>query len=390
MNTKTQTSGQTHSAPIAVIGGGVMGALTALTASHQGIEVLWFAPPETGRSDGADVRNYALSPVTVDLLKRLGVWPSLEQSSCLVTRMEVYSGAARIDLSASDAGTEFLSVMLLHRDLLSGCEQAVKFRPQIQRISHRPDQLTITAEGVTLTAEQRSYSAQLVVGADGARSWVRSQAGILWGQRDYGQQGVVAIFRTEYPHGGVAVQWFDEGDVLALLPLADPNLMSMVWSTSRTEPTSEIAINEFAARVADRTAGRFGALTLEGEASSAPLRMMLTDRQSSLRTALVGDAAHTVHPLAGYGLNLGVQDLLSLEDIWKSHRMDPGAAAALTVYEKARHRRVRRVQWSLDVLQRLVSQTHPTFLKIREFGMRVVANTGPLRQFLIKQAISPQ
>ncbi|MBU3725677.1 MAG: ubiquinone biosynthesis protein UbiH [Burkholderiaceae bacterium] len=386
-----RTSSHAPAAPtIAVVGGGIMGALTALTAAHLGINVAWIGPAEQGRTDGADARNYALSPLTVDLLKQIGVWPAVAPLSCTVSRMEVFSGKARIDLSATDAGAEFLSVMVLHRDLLSALEQAVQFRPQIQRITARPDQISVTKDQVTLTAGGQTCTAQLVVGADGARSWVRSQTGILWGQRDYAQQGVVATFQTEYPHGGVATQWFDQGEILALLPLADSHQLSMVWSTSRPEPTSAAVMDEFVAGIQERSQGRFGKLTLVGDAVSAPLRMMITEQQSALRTVLVGDAAHTVHPLAGYGLNLGVQDLLSLEALWKEHRHDPGSTIAIHAYEKSRRFRVKRVQWGLDVLQRLVTQSHPALSRLREFGMRLVADIGPLRQFLIKQAISPQ
>ena len=166
---------------------------------------------------------------------------------------------------------------------------------------------------MTLKANSETFSTQLVIGADGARSWVRAQSGILWGQRDYGQQGVVATLELEHPHGGVASQWFDHGEILALLPLRDPHRVSMVWSTSRENPTSEPAVQEFIAQIQERSGGRFGAITLRGTAFAAPLRMTLTNTQSALRTLLVGDAAHTVHPLAGYGLNLGVQDLISLE-----------------------------------------------------------------------------
>ena len=245
-------------------------------------------------------------------------------------------------------------------------------------------------DGVEIQAAGDTYRVKLVVGADGARSWVRQQAGILWGQRDYGQQGVVATFRTEYPHGAVAAQWFDGADILALLPLKDPHLMSMVWSTSVANPTSNEVMAEFASEIQERTQSRFGHLTLEGTAVAAPLRMMLTESQSALRTVLVGDAAHTVHPLAGYGLNLGVQDLLSLEEIWQRHRDDPGSDNAVRSYERSRVMRVKRVQWGLDILQRLVTQSHPSMSRLREFGLRLVADIGPLRQFLIRQAISPQ
>ena len=120
------------------------------------------------------------------------------------------------------------------------------------------------------------------------------------------------------------------------------------------------------------------------------MRLLITEAQSALRTVLVGDSGHTVHPLAGYGLNLGVQDLLSLEELWRVHKDDPGVNSLIQKYEKSRRYRVRRVQWGLDMLQRFVSQSHPTMSKIRRWGMQLVADIGPLRQFLIRQAISPQ
>jgi 2-polyprenylphenol 6-hydroxylase len=376
--------------PITVVGGGIMGCLASLTAAQQGYSVVWFGPQEQGRADGADARNYALAPLTVSLLKRAGVWQAVEPHACMVTRMEVFSGDARVDLAGADAGSEFLSAMVLHKDLLNALEQAVQFRPQIQRIPCRPESITASIGNVQVTCEGQSMTTQLIVGADGARSWVRQQAGIHWGQRDYGQQGVVATFHAEHPHGGVATQWFDRGEVLALLPLSDPHKLSMVWSTSKTDPASEASMGQFLQELDQRTKQRFGKLTLEGAAVAAPLRMVLTDSQSALRTVLLGDAAHTVHPLAGYGLNLGVQDLLCLEELWQPAKDDPGAHSVLRAYDRSRRLRVKKAQWSLDVLQRFVTQTHPTFEKLRGFGMRLVGDLGPLRQFLIRQAISPQ
>ncbi len=376
--------------PVAVIGGGIMGALSALLAARSGYGVVWFAPDEEGRTDGADARNYALSPLTVDLLQRLGVWPALHRKTCTVSRMEVFTGDVRVDLSATDAGAEFLSVMVLHRDLLTALEQAVQFRPEIQRIRSRPDALFIQPSGAIVRHQEGHLAAKLLVGADGARSWVRQQAGILWGQRDYQQRALVAAFTTEFPHGGIAAQWFDQGDILALLPLSEPHQVSMVWSTSRSMsdiPQDPAALAGF---IQQRSQQRFGQLTLTSELSAAPLRMMLTESQSALRTVLVGDAAHTVHPLAGYGLNLGVQDLLCLENLWKSAPEDPGASPLISRYERARQHRVKRAQWGLDLLQRLAVQSHPTMSKLRRLGMKLVADIGPLRQFLIRQAISPQ
>ena len=141
-----QPPGAQSNAAITVIGGGVMGALTSLLAAQSGFKVNWFGPEESDRTDGAGARNYALSPLTVDLLKKVGVWAAIDSSSCKVAHMEVFTAGTRVDLSATDAGAEFLSVMVLHQDLLNALEQAVQFSPQINRIKARPDHISAGQE----------------------------------------------------------------------------------------------------------------------------------------------------------------------------------------------------------------------------------------------------
>lgn len=374
-------------APVAVIGGGIIGALTALMAANLGHRVRWYGPSEKTRVDGADHRNYALAPHTVELLKRLGIWAVIEPLCCKVARMEVTSGAARVDLAATDIGAEFLTALILHADLLASLEQAIQYRPQIDRVTHRPDAIEFATEQVTIRCGAELHVAQVVVGADGARSWVRQQARILWGQRDYGQTGYVAAFETEFPHAHVAAQWFTPKGILALLPLADPHQMSMVWSAPDHQPVPVQDGYELAQQVSDLSSHRYGQLKLMDSVSAVPLKMMVTESPTALRTLLAGDAAHTVHPLAGYGLNLGVRDLLALEAIWAKQPQDLGSGTALKAYARARRFEVPKIQWGLDLLQRTVSEHHPAMTRLREFGMQTVARFGPLRQWLIRQAI---
>lgn len=374
-------------APVAVIGGGIMGALTALVAAHLGHRVRWYGPQEKARVDGADHRNYALAPHTVELLERLGVWSAVEPLCCKVSRMEVTSGPARVDLAATDVGAEYLTALVLHADLLAALEQAVQFRPQVERVLKSPDAITLKIDHAEICLGSDVHMAQIVVGADGARSWVRQQAKILWGQRDYGQVGHVAAFQTEFPHASVAAQWFTPKGILALLPLNAENQVSMVWSApdSQVIPTQDA--DELARQVTELSSHRYGHMKLIGPVASVPLKMMVTESQIGLRVLLVGDAAHTVHPLAGYGLNLGVRDLLALEAVWAKHPADLGSNLVTKEYARARRFEVPKVQWGLDVLQRLVSEHHPAFARLRQMGMQAVAQFGPLRQLLIRQAI---
>ncbi len=367
-----------------------MGALSALALADLGIASAWYAPKEEARSDGAQSRNYALSPGSVQLLQKLGLWNALAPKTCTVTRMEVFAGSSRLDLSATDAGTDFLSIMVLHQDLLDALEQAVQYRPTVGRVFSKPDLLETHSDCIAITTNSDTRKVQLVIGADGQKSWVRQQSKILWGQRDYGQQGVVAAFKSEHAHSGVAAQWFTPKGILALLPLADSHELSMVWSKSPNNISASRLTESLAEEISELSENRFGRLELISSIQAAPLKMMLTEKQIGERVVLIGDSAHTVHPLAGYGLNLGIQDLLCLIGIFESGHQDLGALALLNQFEKERHFKVKRVQWALDLLQRFVNQSHPAVQRIRSMGLELVSEIGPLRQFLIRQAISPQ
>lgn len=373
---------------IGVVGGGILGALTALAAAKAGFKVEWFGHEEV-RTDRADLRNYALSPLTVNLLSRWGVWAELQSFACEVTRMEVSAGNTRVDLCSADAGSEFLSQMVLHSDLLCVLEKFCERNSAIHRVKTIPDWLQETASSIEIHADNQIYPVDLLIGADGARSWVRKQSRFLWGQKDYDQTAIVASFSSEIPHGGVASQWFTPQGILALLPLRDTNQLSMVWSTNPSSAQTMEFPADLGASITGLSQKRYGELTLISEVVHAPLKMIMLDRQISHRTLLLGDSAHTVHPLAGYGLNLGVQDILCLERLW-TEAGDPGAEILLAKYQRERHSKTRRVQWALDSLQRIVMTRNPAIKLVRELGMKLVSEVGPLRQFLIREAISPQ
>jgi 2-octaprenylphenol hydroxylase len=380
---------------ISVVGGGIMGALSALVAARFG-PVQWWAPPENPqRDDGAQARAYALAPQTVDLLKELGLWSSLESKAQPVSSMQVshVEPAAQIDLLASEAGLDALATIVVHADLLAACEQATQFAPNIQRLGgYQPaDPLASNPQAAC------PPDAKLTIAADGKDSRLRRAAGILHSRRDYDQLALVMAFQTEQPHHGVACQWFRPEGILALLPLKDPHQVSMVYSmpTAAAQALRDCSIQQIADRVTADSEHRFGVLTPVSEAcQAAPLVMMTAERMTTGRLVLVGDAAHTVHPLAGYGLNLGVQDLLVLRKALQDEQardpraFDPGHRRVVQAYERQRSKQVPQVQWGLDLLWRLVMSETPGLSAGRSMGMQLVQSMPQLRKWLVGSALA--
>ena len=357
--------------------------MSALALSRLGIDTRWVGPREPAqRDDAAQARAYALAPSTVRLLERLGVWAHLIDTAQPVVRMEISQVAprARFDVLAADLGEPALAQMVVHADLMAACEATVEAGVSgLQRTEAPLAESDLI--GFRDNLAQRPLGASLVVAADGAQSVLRRRSGLLWSRRDYGQQAVVAAFRTEQPHGGVACQWFGPAGILALLPLRDPQVVSMVFSVGHATAATLMAASprDLAARIGSESGHRFGELQALSEPTAVPLVMIAVNRMVAGRMALVGDAGHTVHPLAGLGLNLGMQDLLALEAQLLAAQttqgvkgFDPGAGRILRAYACNRAVAVPTVQWGLDALYRFMSSSLPGLPAARAWGMQAI------------------
>ncbi|RPI42453.1 MAG: ubiquinone biosynthesis protein UbiH, partial [Betaproteobacteria bacterium] len=236
----------------------------------------------------------------------------------------------------------------------------------------------------------RSIEASLVVGADGAQSWVRDAAGIDSHVRPYGQQGVVANFETERGHDAIARQWFRPDGVLALLPLPG-NRVSMVWSTWNDAADRLLSMpgDDLEREVETASRHALGALRLITSPRGFPLRLLRVSALVRPRVALIGDAAHNVHPLAGQGVNLGFQDACELAGVLRGRgaQDDCGDYRLLRRYARARSEPVALMQAATDGLQRLFN--NPSFgLKwLRNTGLRFTNGIVPLKSFLVEHAL---
>lgn len=254
------------------------------------------------------------------------------------------------------------------------------------------DTLAWSASAATLKlADGRAVDARLVVGADGARSWVREAAGIVAEPKSYGQTAVVANFACERPHHGRAYQWFrDDGGVLAWLPLPGRR-MSMVWSAPDGLAQQLLALTNEALseRVAEAGHQALGALECVTAAAGFPLRFLRLPTPVALRLALVGDAAHGVHPLAGQGVNLGFGDAQTLAAVLAERGpvTDAGAPILLERYARRRAEPVLAMQAVTDGLARLFGLPAPWLKALRNVGISAVDRLPLLKRALAQPAL---
>ena len=241
--------------------------------------------------------------------------------------------------------------------------------------------MQLNPQEVALTLDVR-LTAKLVIGADGANSFVRKSAGIAAAEKSYGQIAVVANFRCERPHANVAYQWFQRGAVLALLPLPG-NHVSMVWSTPS-------ALGENVADEVERASGGvLGKLTLVTPPRSYALRRLAAERMVAPRVALAGDAAHVIHPLAGQGLNLGLQDARELARVLAEREpsRDPGEVGLLRRYERSRAEPILAMDMMVDTLFRLFGAESDFLAVLRNAGLNLTDRLPVVKNMLIRQAL---
>jgi ubiquinone biosynthesis UbiH/UbiF/VisC/COQ6 family hydroxylase len=383
-----------------VVGAGLIGAAAVLGLAGAGLRVAWVAPGgpalSTVGTEDWDSRVYAVSPGSIEWLEAIGAWQGIDATrTCDVLAMQVSGddGESGIGFDTRDARRPRLAVICESSNLALGLERAVAARGEaITRLSDSMVDLRIgeRATSVVLSGGA-TLRAPLVVAADGAGSKVRELAGIELDRRDYGHTAVVANFHCSEPHHGVARQWFFGDAVLALLPLPG-DLRSMVWSCDDAHAAwlLGLPLQALADEVARVAGGAAGSLQALAPAAGFPLRLQRVSQLVAPRVALVGDAAHAVHPLAGQGMNLGFGDCRELSAVLagRGPQPDPGDLRLLQRYQRARAEPVAAMRLATDGLFRLFSSTLPGVARLRNLGMGWVDRTPMLKRELIAAAIA--
>ena len=383
---------------VIIVGGGLVGASFALALRAADLRIALVdsrLPETTFDRAGWDARIYAISPGSQIFLRECGAWDRIDPSRmCAVEDMQVFGDdrIAELDFGAYAAGLRELAVILENRELQAAIWQAVQEIAGIEIIAPAVcSSLALTPDAAELLlADGRKLSARLVVGADGGDSWVRAQAGIEVNGRPYAQTAVVANFSTALSHRNVATQWFLRNGILAFLPLPGERV-SIVWSTATEHAEHLLSLNagELAREVFDASNGKLGDLELITPAAGFPLRIQRVKRLVLPRLALIGDAAHSVHPLAGQGVNLGFRDARELANILlnRGAQHDCGDFALLRRYERARKEDILSMQFTTDTLKRLFNNDNPGLSRLRNFGLKLVNRQPALKNLLVRQAV---
>ena len=391
----------THDFDILIAGGGLNGPALALGLAQAGFSVaIVDARPLTARaSDNFDGRGYALALASKRLLNAIGVWDSVAADTQPMLDIKVSDGRAGEGPSAFflhfDHGEIEEGPMgfmcedrFLYRAFQTSLAKAVEIT-QINEDSVVDQEITTTGVQVTL-ASGKTLSAKLLVGCDGKQSGVATRAGIKrtgWG---YGQTALVCAIQHELPHNGVAHQFFMPPGPLAILPLPG-NRSSIVWSETAENAAAIHALSDedYLAVLRPRFGDFLGEISLAGARFTYPLGLSVANDFVAPRVALVGDAAHGLHPIAGQGLNAGLRDVAALVEVLSDAKIRGEDFAAIDVLE--RYQQWRRFDTSTlvaatDLTNKLFSNDNPLLRMGRDIGMGVVNAIPGLRRTFIREA----
>ena len=378
---------------VVVMGGGLPGAslVSALAQSKFKLALIERKRPAASLPEW-DSRVYALTPASIAFLDGTGALRRIESARVTpIYNMRVFGDDARsrLDFSAYESGVLQLAATVesgrLQRALWQGLERQANLELLCPAA---PAELRRMRDRVEIRLDDGTVvTAKLAVGADGADSWLRRAAGIEARVGSYAQLGIVANFASTRPHRNIAYQWFRRDGVLAYLPLPDRRV-SIVWSAPEAYGRELLALPTaaFCRRVAEAGAEVLGALEPLTRPADFPLKRMLARRIGHGRIALIGDAAHVVHPLAGQGVNLGLGDAHSLAGLLcEAH--DPGDCLVLRRFERARAEDILAMRWVTDGLFRIFDADNRIAARFRNFGLNLTNSNPVIKTLLARRAI---
>ena len=378
---------------VAIVGGGLVGATlaTALAANGLRVALVEARPPAPEHGDDIDLRVSALSLASLRMLSRLGVWPLLRAERIGVFReMHVWeeTGHGEIHFDAAEIGEPALGYVVENGNLQQALEQRLRHFDTLRW--YRParlESLQLDDDSVTLRLDTGRVQARVLVGADGSRSRVRELAGIGVDESAYGQHAVVAAVDVPDGHRETAWQRFLPDGPLAVLPLAG-NTCSVVWSTTpeHAQRLEAMTDDDFGMALEEAYESRLGRVLPHGPRAAFPLRSLHAERYVDRRLVLAGDAAHTIHPLAGQGVNLGLLDAAALAAVLGTGNGDPGRRALLRRYERWRRGHNALVRTAMTGFKELFGSDLRGVRRLRNLGLGAAARVAPLRRLFMLQA----
>ncbi len=384
-----------HDFDMVILGGGLIGSTLAASLSGAGFDVALVDPVATDERGAPDFdgRAYAIAPGSQRLLSAIGVWPKIADQAQPVRAIHVQDQQtdpvppAALHFDPAEVGEQSLGWIVEDRFLrqaLIGAVEDTTIEHNAPATGHIVERGTGWA---VVEADGQTLRARLVIACDGRRSATARTAGIEYIAWGYRQVGLVSAISHSVPHDGLAHQSFYAGGPFAVLPLTNDR-SSIVWSerAERAAQIQSMSDQAYLAEITQRIAGRLGTLDLAGQRQSHPLGLSLASEFSAHRLALVGDAAHGVHPIAGQGLNMGLRDVAALAEVLieaTRRGEDIGAENVLERYQRWRRPDATMMALGMDGLTRLFSTASSPAQALRNVGLSAVSRSGAVRQGLM-------
>lgn len=383
-----------HSFEVIIVGGGVVGLSAALAMHHHGYSVALIDANELNLEMPIhDARVYAINRASQSLLNQLGVWPLLDKTRISsYQHMHVWdaSNGGCIDFDArmvgeNQLGTIIQESVLRHALLTAIHETTVKIFSNC-----RINQLQRLSDGLLIRDGMDDWQTPLLMVADGALSKTRELLGVGLHQWSYHQNAIVTTVQTEKAHDLTAYQVFTAQGPLAFLPLVDPHQCSIVWSThsTRAQQLMKLSDIDFSKAIRDAFAAKLGDCTVLSPRYQFPLHMRHAKKYSGPHWLLMGDAAHTIHPLAGLGLNLGLSDLSTWLNLLHAtqDRSPQWSNKTLSAYQRQRKSDVWQTIALMEAIKTIFTQPLPPASALRGLGLHLCDQFSPLKRYFIRHA----
>lgn len=388
-----------NQAEVIVVGAGIIGGTLAGLLGQAGLKVLIMDSGirQVDALRQIDARVFALTVATKNMLEQVGVWQRLDETDIACFRkMHVWDehGSGAIKFDSAEICQATMGYIVPHQRIVDALQDKLLDTDNIRCLwSVAPAHIEHGTQRITLiTADALEFNAKLIVAADGGESTVRNLAGIAYHRHDYKQSALACTVMTEFAHAEVARQRFLTRGPLAFLPLADPYQCAVVWSSTPEHIRRLVELDEadFASEITAAFANELGQIQTSTERVVFPLYRARAERYTQPRIALVGDSAHTIHPLAGLGANLGLLDAATLAEAVinavKSGR-DPGRMHTLRRYERRRKGENQAVMYLLDGFKNLFESRMQAVARLRNLGLALVDSLPVVKNGIMKRAM---
>ncbi|MBD2005838.1 MULTISPECIES: FAD-dependent hydroxylase [Cyanophyceae] len=379
---------------LAIVGGGIVGATLACALKDSGLRVVLI---ERSRQSAAVAigRAYVISLMSGRIFQGIGIWDKILPQITEFGQISLSDAEDPrvVQFYPPDLGTERLGYAAEHRVLLTALQECLENSPNVSWLcpaevvnaEYKPEavEIELSADG-----DRKVIRTKLLVAADGARSRIRETAGIRTQGWHYWQSCVVATIKTERPHNNIAYERFWPSGPMGVLPLPG-NRCQVVWTAPHAEAKAlkELDEKEFLAELEHRTGGELGHLELDGDRYLFPVQLMHSDRYTLPRLALIGDAAHCCHPVAGQGMNLGIRDAAAIAQILQTaHNSgeDIGDIRVLKRYERWRKTENLTILGFTDFLDRMFSNNFLPVVAIRRLGLWMLRRIHPVKKYALQ------